>query len=199
MHFLRWNGKPELDIFRDSNFADFRASLDSEMKRLQSEGYGTKTKQAEVLTEEDEDILWEKGILGSENPQSLLNSVIFYNGLYFTLCSGREHRQLQSHPCHIEIVEHPCQWPYLSYSKDVSKNHQGELKGQNIKPKVEIHHSNDSNPDRCFVRLFKCYRKSCPNDAFSHAFYLQPSRVPTDTCWYTRCPVGHNTLGTAVA
>ena len=94
MRFLRWNGKPELDIFRDSNFADFRASLDSEMKRLQSEGYGTKTKQAEVLTEEDEDILWEKGILGSENPQSLLNSVIFYNRLYFALRSGREHRQL---------------------------------------------------------------------------------------------------------
>ena len=50
------------------------------MKRLQSEGYMAQ-KQAEVLTKEDEDILWEKGILGSENPQSLLNSVIFfYNG-----------------------------------------------------------------------------------------------------------------------
>ena len=49
------------------------------------------------------------------------------------------------------------------------------------------------------MRLFKRYRELCPNDAPSHAFYLQPSRTPTDTCWYTRCPVGHNTLSTAVA
>ena len=40
---------------------------------MQSEGYDTKTKQDEVRKQEDEDILWEKGSVGSENPQSLLN------------------------------------------------------------------------------------------------------------------------------
>ena len=44
MRYLRWNGKPQLDLFKDSDFTDFRASLDSEMKRLQSEGVGSKQK-----------------------------------------------------------------------------------------------------------------------------------------------------------
>ena len=32
MRHLRTNGKPSLDIFNDPEFADFRASLDAEMK-----------------------------------------------------------------------------------------------------------------------------------------------------------------------
>ena len=43
------------DIFKDSSFADFRATLDGEMKRLQSLGIGAKKRQAEPLTEEEEE------------------------------------------------------------------------------------------------------------------------------------------------
>ena len=32
--FLRWNGKPGIDIYKDTEFADFRSCLDSEMKQL---------------------------------------------------------------------------------------------------------------------------------------------------------------------
>ena len=39
---LKENGRPEIDIFKDTNFADFRATLDREIKRLQSLGLGTK-------------------------------------------------------------------------------------------------------------------------------------------------------------
>ena len=38
MRFLRQNGNPQLDFFKDAIFADFRCSLDGEMKRLQSKG-----------------------------------------------------------------------------------------------------------------------------------------------------------------
>ncbi len=56
MRHLRWNGQPSIDFFSDSDFTNFKASLDAEMKRLQSEGVGSKKRQAEVLTE-DEDLL----------------------------------------------------------------------------------------------------------------------------------------------
>ena len=39
-----------LTFFTDSDFSEFKATLDAEMKRLQSEGIGSKKKQAEVLT-----------------------------------------------------------------------------------------------------------------------------------------------------
>jgi len=39
MRFLHFNGWPSIDPFTDTEFTDFHAGLDSEMKRLQSTGY----------------------------------------------------------------------------------------------------------------------------------------------------------------
>ena len=33
----------------------------------------------------DEEAMWEKGILGDGHPQSLLNTMVYMNGLYFPL------------------------------------------------------------------------------------------------------------------
>ena len=44
MHFLHSNGWPSIDLFTDTEFTDFRAVLDSEMKRPQAQGIGTKKK-----------------------------------------------------------------------------------------------------------------------------------------------------------
>ncbi len=199
MRHLRWTGKPQIDFFKDDEFADFRASLDAEMKRLQSQGIGSKKRQAEVLTEDEEELLWKKGLLGDATPQSLLDTIVFYNGLYFALRSGKEHRQLRRTPCQIELVERPGERPYLKYTEDVSKNHPGGLKGRKVAPKVVTHHANLDKQKRCFVRLFQRYRELCPEDAPPHAFYLQPSRTPTSSCWYSKCPLGHTTLGKTVA
>ena len=87
-----------------STFFLIRASLDSEMKRLQQKGAGSQKKQAEILTEDEEEMLWSKGFLGDSSPQSLLDTMVFYNGLYFALHSGKEHRQFRSHPCQITII-----------------------------------------------------------------------------------------------
>ena len=65
-----------MDFFKDPEFFDFRASLDAEMKRLQGNGIGSKKKQAEVLTEEKENTLWEMGLLGDASSQSLLDSTM---------------------------------------------------------------------------------------------------------------------------
>ena len=59
--------------------------LDAKMKRLQSAGVGSKKKQAEVLTEEDEELLWQKGLLGDATPQTLVDTMVYKNGVYFAL------------------------------------------------------------------------------------------------------------------
>ena len=83
MRHLRWNGRPQVNLFRDCDFHDFRASLNAEMKKLQQEGVEAKKRQAEVLTEANEELMWSKGLLlGDATPQSLLDTVIFYNGLF---------------------------------------------------------------------------------------------------------------------
>ena len=147
MRYLRWNGRPDINFFKDPEFSNFRASLDAEMKQLQSQGEGSKMKQAEMLTEEEENTLWEKGYLGDATPQSLLDTMVFYNGLYFALRSGKERCQLQSRPCQIQVIETSGQRAYLKHVEDVSKNHPGGLKGRNITPKVVLHHANSDRPE----------------------------------------------------
>lgn len=59
MRFLRQNGKP----VKEEAYADFRSTLDAEMKRLKRAGVGSHKRQAEPLTQEEEELLWEKRIL----------------------------------------------------------------------------------------------------------------------------------------
>ena len=198
MRFLRSCGWPSVDFFADPEFMDFRATLDSEMKRLRSSVIGSKEKQAEPLTEQEEEILWEKGLLGDATPQTLLDTIVFMNGLYFALRSGSEHRALRLVPPQIEVSEKKGERPYLLYTEDTSKNRPGGLKGRKMKLKVVRHHANTENPDRCFVRHFKLYRNQCPHDQPEGAFYLKPLSKPTPTCWYSKQPLGHNKLAQTV-
>ena len=178
MRHLRCNGKPSLDFYKDPAFSEFRRSLDAEMKRLKSSGESCKKKQAEPITEEEE-MLWKMKLLGDHNPQALSDTMVYFNGLYFALRSGGEHRQLRGYPCQIQVVEKPGETPYLQYTEDVSKNRPGGLKGRRVQPKVVLHHANIQNPSRCFVRLFKLYQSHCPSNRPAEAFYLKPLNKPT--------------------
>ena len=138
-------------------------------------------------------------MLGDASPQALLDTMIFMNGLYFALRSGKEHRQLRFTPPQIELVEKPGDRAYLIYREDISKNHPGRLKGRKVKPKVVVHHANVENPRRCFVRLYKLYNSLCPVDRPPGSFYLLPLQKPSAACWYSNRPLGYHKLGTTVA
>ena len=199
MRFLRSNGKPELDIFKDKELVQFRVVLDSEMKRLQGLGIGTAQRKAEPITFEEEELLWQKGILGDSSPQSLLDTMFYMNGLYFALRGGKEHRNLRHEPSQIQLVEKLGERPYLLYREDVSKNHPGGLRGRKIKPKVVEHHDNIQKPERCFIRLYKLYHSLCPSDRLHDAYYLQPLQNPQPGCWYSSRPVGHTKLDKTIS
>ena len=123
--------------------------------------------------------------------------MVFMCGLYFTLRSGQEHRQLRFQPCQIQLHEPQGGKPYFQYIEDISKNRPG---GWKQKPKVVKHHANTDHPERCFVRLFKLYMQKCPEGRPHDAFYLQPKHVAaTDSCWFSVRPLGHNSLRKTVA
>ena len=75
MRYLSQNGI-NIDFYQDPEFADFCQRLDAEMKRLQGSGLGSQKKQAAPLTEQNEEKLWQVGVLGAHNPQALLNTMI---------------------------------------------------------------------------------------------------------------------------
>ena len=88
-------------------------------------GLGIKLKKAEPLTNDDEDVLWQKGALGDHTPQWLLDTLIFYIGMNFALRSGDEHHRLRFYPCQIEAKQDDNGQHCLLYTEDVSKNHRG--------------------------------------------------------------------------
>ena len=65
------------------------------MKRLTNIGVGSTVKQAEPLREDQEQKLWNLGLLGEDSPSVLLNTMVFLIGKNFSLRSGREHRNLK--------------------------------------------------------------------------------------------------------
>ena len=58
-------------------------SLDSRMRKLAKEGKVTEKAQAQPITVSEEDRLWEIGALGSDTPDKLLHTLVFYLGVHF--------------------------------------------------------------------------------------------------------------------
>ncbi len=196
MRHLRACGDVSIDFFKNDVFADFRSILDGEMKRLRTKGLGACTKKAECINTDEENVLWTKCILGDHSPSALLNTVFYMSGLYFALCSGKEHRQLRHSPCQIVVIEKVGQTSYLQYSEDISKNNPGGLKGRKCTPKIIKHFANVENPHKCFVRIFKKYNTLCPSNRPLDVFFLKPlsTCTPREDCWFNPVAVGHNTL-----
>ena len=187
---------PEVNFFKDPQYAGFRKTLDGEMKRLRSLGLGVKRKQAEPITVEEESSLWDHGLLGDHSPQSLLDTMIYLCGVHFALRSGQEHRSLQI--TQIDLVQPTDGEPYLVYVENFSKNNAGGLSHRKVQPKQVEHHANTANPSRCLVKLYQKYISHRPTDVPSKAFYLTPLKKPQGNVWYTKIPVGHNTLSKTV-
>ena len=77
-------------------FKEFAGVVDEEMKRLPRMGVGSKTRH--VLTKEEEEQLWNYGVLCDKNPKQLLNTAFLMIGI-FALGNGEEHRQLRVGKC----------------------------------------------------------------------------------------------------
>ena len=167
------------------------------MKQLKATGMFQRVK-AKVVSNDNEDLLWTGGLLGDHNPKALLDTMVYYIGLYFAIRGG-EHRKIRHSPSQLCLYEPEGQKPYIVYSEDVSKTNQGGLLHRKKSPKQVVHHANLETPQRCLIRLYKLYNSYCPNDRPDKAFYLKPLEKPRKDCWYTKIPIGHNVLSRVVS
>ena len=57
-------------------FKHLHTLLENLYKQLHEDGVGTTKAQAEIITLEEEQKIWETGVFGTDTPENLLNAVI---------------------------------------------------------------------------------------------------------------------------
>ena len=70
---------------RDTRFKRLHGTLDSYFHKLHSDGVGRQIQQSEVISAEEEDQLWKKGVMGTSTPTGLQNAAFFVVGKMFCL------------------------------------------------------------------------------------------------------------------
>ena len=74
---IKSNNVEALDIYKGPEFAVSRDAFDFVLKDLHSVGVSTTNKQAKVITSDIENRLWSEGVLGTDAPQKLLDTLLF--------------------------------------------------------------------------------------------------------------------------
>ena len=191
---------PHTPNFLDKNNRAFRKLhnvIDNHFKALRKEGVGNDSKHTEIITKEEENKLWESGVLGlATSPKALLRAVFFYNGKNFCLRGGAEHRclKLSQFTCCSEPDHH-----YI-YTENSSKNRQGGFAQLRVENKVVPIFANSSAGDRCHVHILDTYISKLPEEVKGRDFfYARPlPAVPVDPKkpWFAPVPIGKNSLNT---
>jgi len=138
-----------INLFEDKKVLKFQATLDAEMKRLSVMGMGMK-KQVQPIGAQEDERLWQLGLLGDHSAQALVDTIVFQMGLFFALRSGQEHRRLHHANSQVKLFEPPSGRPHLVYQENKSKT---GIKHMKKMPKQVTQYANLSDPSRCVVRL----------------------------------------------
>ena len=179
-------------------FLSLRNVLDNTMRERTAMGLGVK-QSSDIISLANENKLFEIGELGDNNPQQLLNTVIYMVGLHFALRGGVEHQRLRrpGFRTQIEFVTDHNNVERLVYKEDpLQKTIQGGIGCKNSRKIVHVYPASDER--RCPVRILKKYIRLMPPPKTCQKFYLRPRPKFTHTVWYCDQPYGNHKLSSTI-
>ena len=148
-------------------FCELHSTVDATFRKLREEGVGAEVKHASLITKQEENLLWEKGILGTKSPLSLLRAVFFNNGKNFHLRGGKESRNLKI--SQLTRFSNPDRYVY---TENGSKNHSGAFCQLRVENKVVPILAQPECGDRCPVHLLDLYFSKLPSKAYEMEFSI---------------------------
>ena len=173
-------------------------TCESIARELREQGVGAQVKHAEVITPEEENALWDAGVMGIFSPRALVRAVFFYVGKAFCLRGGTEQRSLK--PSQFVREHDPARY---TYTENGSKNHKGGFGTLRNSNKVVTVYSTGGDPLHDVVYLLDTYFKKFPQPPSTlDFFYLQPrAKVPEDPTapWFHPNPMGKNNLNSLIS
>ena len=181
-------------------FRNAKTVSDNVMKERSEANIGTIKHQAQVISYNLEDKMWNEGILGEDSPDKLHDTVLFLVGINCGLRAGDEHYDLRR-----DSKEKSSQFSFkcneagvrcLVYTEDtVIKTNDGGLASMKKERKI-VWISPSNNMNRCPVRLVDKYLSLCPevDPKLKPNFYLRSLDKINPAQWYGSQVVGRNTL-----
>ena len=135
-------------------------------------------------------------MLGEEDPEKLVKTVLFLTGGNFALRWGDKHKRLRRPGCDPQIINYAdddgveC----LKFTDDpYSKTNQGGLGKKLAEPKV-IYCYKHKDPRRCLYRLYNKYVSLIPQTTKAKCLYLRAKHRPTPKQWYINSQLGINSI-----
>ena len=158
-------------------------------------GIGAESRQTETFSKDEEEKLWNSGVLGSNNPKPLLRAVFYLNGRNFCLRGGEEQRNLKI--SQLQRLRNPDRYVY---TENASKNRYGGLKQMRVKNKSVPILAVPESGSRCHVYILDTYLgKLSPEALEKENFYVHPvASFDVSKPWYTAKAIGKNTLAKMV-
>ena len=190
---LRWK------LIHGDSFEDLRIVLDNVMKERCSQNIGAVKKQADLISFEYEEVMWQKNILGEDSPNKLRSTILFLLGINLALRAVDEHYQLRRYmpgkPSQLSLECNSKGVKCVVYREDTcTKTNDGGL-GQMRKERKIVWIYPSSNVNRCPVRLIEKYLSLCPKRYSKKPnFYLQSLVRHTPKQWYGREVMGTNRI-----
>ena len=184
-------------LVTSEEFKTSKAVLEARRAELKSKGKGNRPNQAEPITPEEEDLLWDRGALGNADPIVLQNTIYYLNAKYLGFRASDESRQLEWGDIVTKMDADGSE--YLEWNERKTKTRNGQpRKLRPFQPKV---FENQENPERCLITLLKEFAQHRNDTSDEHSpFYVavKHNKTPEDNIWYKRQPMGEKTLGKIV-
>ena len=79
---------------KDREFVNSRKVVEAKACFLREQGYSKRPRALKALTTEDRELLWSKGLLGSQSPKSLITTMRFVFTQHFGLRGCQEHHNM---------------------------------------------------------------------------------------------------------
>lgn len=179
-----------IHLFTHPDFRNLKTVVDNMMQEKCEKGIGLIKKKADIITEEQEKLLWENGYLGASSPIVLLHTIVWIAGVHFGLRGGDEHRRLSFANLQNKTDEDTTR--YLEYTESMSKANRGGIKHRRFEPhKCRVY---DNNTDECPIKIYQKYINLLPEKRDESSFYFQPLSKPKPHVWFFLQSVGHNKL-----
>ncbi len=186
----------------DADFVHVKFCLDNLIKARESACISG-TGSVSAISDDQEELMWSKRILGESNPDKLRLTVLYLIGLNCALRGSDKHHRLRCPPFDSQLqvsILPDGSGKVLVYKEGrKTKTNQGGILGRKYQQKV-VKMYQCANLQCCPVRLFEKYVSLLPKDGKSTALYkysmLPSCRSPGQ--WYYDKPLGVNALKTVV-